>query len=199
MELSNSSMKSLRVGHAHIVDGQKVDFPIDFTYRNNLNLMDITRLVQRIIFREFMPDSLRFDISDEDYEFLEEYMSKLPEDNHNPTYDKEDYPDWWVKFCLPGVGKVFNRDNVRIFNKAGQAYGFTIDGGYFLDYDTGKEWILYAVIYTNENEILNDDVYEYKTVAYPFFEHLGEIIARYEKEKPSTYTHPVADIVPIKG
>jgi len=195
IELSNKGMANLEVGCAYIIEDKKIDHPLDFTYKNNLHLLDLTELVKRIIFREFLPDSLRFDISEKDYQFLEEYMSKLPQDSHIPTYNEKEYPDWFVKFCLPGVSKVFNQDNIRIFNKAGQAYGFTIDGGYFLDYDTGRDWLLYAVIYTNENEILNDDEYEYETVAFPFFENLTEIISRYEKEKEVARTRPVAQII----
>jgi len=51
---------------------------------------------------------------------------------------------------------------LRIYNKIGRAYGFTIDNSYVFDVETGRSFFLTAVIYTNANGVLNDDRYEYE-------------------------------------
>jgi hypothetical protein len=69
---------------------------------------------------------------------------------------------------------------VRIFNKVGDAYGFLLDNAYFVDFKQGVEFMLTATIYCNEDEIFNDDKYDYDSVGFPFYKHLGEVIYNYE-------------------
>jgi hypothetical protein len=38
-----------------------------------------------------------------------------------------------------------------------------------------------AVIYTNRDEVLNDDKYECDETGYPYFQELGNILYRYER------------------
>ena len=45
-----------------------------------------------------------------------------------------------------------------------------------------------AVIYANENEILNDGKYEYETLAFPFLAKLGRMIYEYERDRPRPVT-----------
>ena len=48
----------------------------------------------------------------------------------------------------------------------------------------GIEFFLAATILVNQNQIFNDDLYEYDTVGIPFLAALGEAIYTYElKEK----------------
>ena len=80
-------------------------------------------------------------------------------------------------------------DGVRIFNKVGQAYGFVTDCSYFVDSINKVEFFLSCSIYVNKDEILNDDVYEYETIAMPFFRNLCNAIYtdelnRNRKHKP---------------
>ncbi|MDP3470693.1 MAG: hypothetical protein Q8S14_02375, partial [Algoriphagus sp.] len=71
----------------------------------------------------------------------------------------------------------------RIFNKTGWAYGHLIDGSYFVDFDNGVEFFVTAVIYTNENETLNDDTYETEEIGLPFFAELGEYLYQMELKR----------------
>ncbi|GBG89828.1 hypothetical protein CBR_g49677 [Chara braunii] len=48
---------------------------------------------------------------------------------------------------------------------------------YVLDIETGRDFFLSAVVYTNANEILNDDVYEY-SMADELFADVAEVVAR---------------------
>ncbi len=71
-------------------------------------------------------------------------------------------------------------DNIRIFNKPGDAYGFLTDSAYIVDFENGIEFMVSATIYTNANGTFNDDNYEYDEVGFPFFRELGQ--ALYELE-----------------
>jgi hypothetical protein len=78
---------------------------------------------------------------------------------------------------------------VRIFNKVGQAYGFVTDCSYFADTINKVEFFLSCSIYVCKNEILNADVYEYESIAMPFFRNLCNAIytdelSRKRKHKP---------------
>jgi hypothetical protein len=108
-------------------------------------------------------------------------MSQLPRETTYPDYSNyEVYPDNFSKFLMVGNSKEKIPSSIRIFNKIGSAYGFTIDNAYIVDFDKNIEFILSAVLYTNENEILNDGNYEYDKTAYPFMDALGDIFYEYE-------------------
>jgi len=52
-------------------------------------------------------------------------------------------------------------DNIRIFNKVGQAYGFMTDCSYVVDTLNKVEFFLSCSMYLNADGILNDGIYEY--------------------------------------
>ena len=57
-----------------------------------------------------------------------------------------------------------------------------IDGAYIEDTKEGIAFFLTAIIYTNENQILNDDTYETDTIGQPFMRELGDLIYNYQLE-----------------
>jgi hypothetical protein len=67
-----------------------------------------------------------------------------------------------------------------VFNKTGWSYGHLIEGGYFVDFETGVEFFVSAIVYVNADQILNDDQYETDEVGLPFFSELGEYL--YQRE-----------------
>ncbi|HEX8314624.1 MAG TPA: hypothetical protein VF609_06520, partial [Flavisolibacter sp.] len=94
---------------------------------------------------------------------------------YNTSYD-----DAYVKFLLfGGKGKIDN-ENIRVFNKVGDAYGFLQDVAYLIDFEKGIEFLLSATIYCNSDGIFNDDKYDYENIGLPFLKHLGEVIYQYE-------------------
>jgi hypothetical protein len=58
-----------------------------------------------------------------------------------------------------------------------------IDCAYITNKAKHIEFMLSAVIYTNENEIINDGKYEYNTIALPFLAELGREIYKFELNK----------------
>lgn len=78
--------------------------------------------------------------------------------------------------------------NIRIFNKVGQAYGYLTDNAYIVDFKNGVEFLLSAVIYVNDNQIFNDDKYEYDEIGFPFLANLGKVIYEYELKRNKKFS-----------
>jgi hypothetical protein len=104
----------------------------------------------------------------------------LPRESKFPTYDTTEFYDSYSKFFKFGTDKAPIPTRFRIFNKTGWSYGHLIDGGYFVDFETGVEFFVSAMIYVNEDQVLNDDKYETDEIGLPFFVELGEYL--YQRE-----------------
>jgi hypothetical protein len=162
--------------------------PFDFSGKNYFCLHDQQLMLRAVLFPESVDASQRFDFTDDDYQFLYKYLSILPRESRFPTYDTS-YYDGFCKFLMWGDGKENRPSNIRIFNKVGDAYGYMIDNAYIVDFDKNIEFMLSAVILSNEDQIFNDGKYEYDTTGMPFFGHLGRAVYNYEltrkrKNKP---------------
>ena len=151
--------------------------PFNFADKNAFALKDQHLMMQKLMFPESFPESKRFNLNPKDYEFLYTYMSRYPTDNIKPTYQSQDYYPTYCKFLYYGADKnISPNPNIRIFNKVGDAYGYTIDNMYFVDFENNIEFILSAVIQSNNNQIYNDNTYEYETICLPFLKNLGQMI-----------------------
>lgn len=169
------------LGRAEIVDGKRLDRPKDFSGNNVFALQDLHDVMQALMFPQSVEKHRRFNLTDNDYQFVYRNMSAYPGDSGIAEYsDSERYPDGYVKFFMYGGSAPTIPDNIRIFNKPGDAYGFLTDGAYIVDFENGVEFLLAASIFTNANETFNDDTYEYDEIALPFLRDLG--MALYEVE-----------------
>jgi len=113
-------------------------------------------------------------------------MSQFPTESTYPPYsvDTANYWPAYCKFLLFGAERGNLPKNIRVFNKPGDAYGQMLDVAYIVDYEKGVEFFLSAVIYCNNDGILNDDKYDYKTIGLPFMKNLGQLIYNYEVKRP---------------
>ncbi|WP_373492755.1 serine hydrolase [Aquiflexum sp.] len=172
-----------KIGNAYYSKGELIGEPMDFTFKNKFAISDFHGVVKRIVFPETFAPNERFNISEEDRKFILQYMSMLPGESDYPKYDLPEYYNSYSKFYKFGTDKNPIPSQFRIFNKTGNAYGHLIDGSYFVDFDNGVEFLVTAVIYTNANETLNDDTYEYEELAFPFFAELGEYLYQLELKR----------------
>jgi hypothetical protein len=175
------------IGKAEIVDGERLERPKDFAVKNAYPLRAQHDVIMALMFPEAVAAPMRFNLDDEDYRFLYRNMSEYPGESGIAAYaDRETYPEGYVKFLIYGGEAPDIPDNIRIFNKVGDAYGFLTDAAYIVDFDNGVEFILAATIFTNANETFNDDNYEYDEVALPFMRKLGEAVYEIElqRERP---------------
>jgi hypothetical protein len=169
--------------------GKILDTPLDFTKKNAYPLTAQHEFLKRLMFPESFQKQEQFRLSNSDYQFLYKYMSKTPNESTFPNYstDSTYFPNY-CKFLYYGSDKEEKvNSDVRIFNKVGDAYGFLLDNAYFVDFKNKVEFMVSAVILCNEDEIFNDDKYDYETIGFPFFKNLGHAIYEYELTRKKKY------------
>jgi hypothetical protein len=177
------AVRNTKMGKGFYRAGQLVNEPFDFSKKNRFTLTELHGVVKSILFPDAVPAAMRFNLTQDDYRFLQKYMSMMPGESVSPVYDTAAYWDTYVKFMYYGSEKGKAGPAVRIFNKVGDAYGFLIDGAYIVDYANKVEYLLSAVIHCNSDGIFNDDKYEYDEVGFPFMKNLGQLIHVYERTK----------------
>lgn len=171
-------------GRGYYERGFLIRKPFNMSYRNYFPLPDQHDLLKSVIFPQSIPTKKSFNLTPDDRRFVLQYMSQLPAETLYPAYYKDTtLTDAYVKFLMYGADTTSIPKNIRIFNKVGIAYGYVIDNAYIVDFDAGVEFMLSAVIYTNKDEIFNDDKYEYETIAFPFMKNLGNLIYDFEKTR----------------
>ncbi len=165
-----------------------VQKPFDFSEHNYFSMADMHSILKAVIFPSHTPPAQRFDLEKSDYQFLYRCMGQLPRESKYPDYDEKHYYDSYAKYWIFGASKDAMPPNIRIFNKVGMAYGYLIDTAYIIDLEAKLEFMLSAVIYVNENQILNDNRYEYDKIGFPFFANLGKLILKEEKKRSRVHS-----------
>ena len=173
------------LGKAEVVDGELLERPKDFAEKNAFPLQDQHDVIKALMFPDAVPEHRRFNLTEDDYRFIYQYMSMYPGESGIAEYsDSSTFPDGYVKFLMYGGDSADIPDNIRIFNKVGDAYGFLTDAAYVVDFENGVEFFLAATVYTNANETFNDNNYEYDEVGMPFLRELGKAIYEIELARP---------------
>jgi hypothetical protein len=162
--------------------------PFDFSEKNVYTVADQQMVLKRLLFPETFPKEQQFNLTKDDYKFIYRYMSMFPIESLKPTYNRPDYYPAFCKYLFYGNDSlaVIN-PNIRIFNKIGDSYGYVIDNAYIVDFKHKVEFILTAVVQSNDNQIYNDNKYEYKTVCQPFMKNLGQVVYQYELKRSKKY------------
>lgn len=169
------------LGDAEVIAGKRIAGAKDFATKNAYPLQDLHDTVLAIMFPDAVDPARRFDLSEDDYRFVWRAMSEYPSESGVEAYSE--YPDGYVKFLMYGGDEETIPDNIRIFNKVGDAYGFLTDAAYVVDFDNDVEFVLAATIYVNANQTFNDDHYEYDTIGLPFLRELGLAVYELELER----------------
>ncbi|MGZ5133633.1 MAG: serine hydrolase [Flavitalea sp.] len=175
--------RQVKIGKAYINRNDSlINEPFDFTVHNNISLEALQQLLRSVLFPTSVSKKQRFDLSQDDYRFLYQYLSQYPSETSYPKYDDSIYYDSYVKFFFRDSTHKMP-DHVRVFNKVGWAYGFLTDVSYVVDFKYNIEYMLSATLYVNEDEVLNDNKYEYTTIGWPFLNQLGQRIYQYEIQR----------------
>lgn len=173
------NLRGIKKGKAFFSDGLAVKEPFDFSYKNYLPIESLDGILKRVLFPELFSQSQQFKISNEQREFLLHAMQITPRE---AGYDPEDFYDGYCKFFLFGDTQDPIPEELQIFNKVGFAYGTLTDCAYIRDSRNGVEFLLTATILVNQNEIFNDDQYEYDEIGLPFLAALGRAIYDHESD-----------------
>jgi hypothetical protein len=188
LSIAMSVEENRRTGPVQFVDGERHAGPKDFAIKSAYPLQAQHDVVKALMLPDVVEQEQRFGLSEDDYVFLYRNMSGYPTDSGIAEYsDPDDYPDGYVKFFLYGGDAPEIPENMRIFNKVGNAYGFLTDAAYVVDFEHGVEFLLAATVYTNANATFNDDQYEYDEIGSPFLRDLGLAIYEVElaRERPN--------------
>ncbi len=122
--------RNTKMGKGYMRGGELVNEPFDFSKKNMLLLSELHQIVKSIMFPMSVNKEQRFNLTEDDYNFLRLYMSMRPSESKTPVYDSGEYYDNYVKMVYYGSEKTAPDPNIRIFNKTGTAYGFLIDACY---------------------------------------------------------------------
>ena len=173
--LASSNISNLKKGKKRFIDGEIINEPLDFSSKNRSSLTDMHNIMKNLIYPEITLS--KFNLNVEDYDFLRYWMSRLTfEDLGNKYITNDKFFNSYNKFFIHGIDTVLKKTDVRVYNKIGQAYGTSTDSAYIKNYKEDIEFFLTATIYTNNNEIINDDIYEYSDIAIPFLSKLSNIL-----------------------
>ncbi|WP_301920913.1 serine hydrolase [Ferruginibacter sp.] len=173
------------IGEGYYKGDSLIKMPMNFSEKNRISLQDLHNILLSLVFPEKVMASQRFNITEDDRNFILKYMSELPTESQYPPYaaDTANYWPAYCKFLLFGSEKGALPKNIRVFNKVGDAYGQLTDVAYIVDFDKKIEFFLSAIIYCNNDGILNDDKYDYDNIGLPFMKHLGEVLYEYELKR----------------
>lgn len=196
-EVSSKAPRSFEVqntskGKAYMSNGKLINKPFDFSQKNYLSLLDLHHILRAVMLPEGIPEYQRFDLTEEDYQFLYKWMSAKPRAAKYPYYDE---PDGYVKFFLYEGKAEKIPDHIKIFNKVGYAYGYLTDVAYIIDTEAKLEFMLSATIHVNANQVFNDNVYEYDSIGLPFLKNLGTVIYDYEKNRTRKYSPDLSKFI----
>lgn len=175
-------------GRAYKASAKIIHRPYDFTTANNLPLPDITALLQTALFPEATPTAQRPHLTPADYAFLRQYLHLTPHAAHFTPYISSKYFDAYKKYLYYGRRPDAQpQHGLRIFNIVGMSHGYLADVAYFADSLHQSEFLLSAVLYVNQDGIINDATYEYDTIGEPFLAQLGQLFYQYEARRPRRY------------
>ena len=173
--LSKKDNKPLRLnkikkGIGYMNDEKLVQIPFDFSKKNYYPLETLHNTLKRLVFPEAFKKRERFNLTKKDREFILFSMQNLPK---YAGYDPTKYYDGYCKFMMFGDIKEPIPENIKIYNKVGDAYGTLIDCAYIVDIKNQIEFMISATILVNKDQVFNDNIYDYDEVGLPFLGELG--------------------------
>jgi len=172
---ASSNISNLKKGKKRFLDGEIENKSLDFSLKNRSSLTDMHNIMKNLIYPDI--SSSTFNLNVEDYDFLRYWMSRFTYEDLGAKYIGDPkFFNSFNKFFIYGNDTILSNTDVRVYNKIGQAYGTSTDSAYIKNYKEDIEFFLTATIYTNKNEIINDDIYEYGDTAIPFLSRLSKAL-----------------------
>lgn len=168
--IAQLQLEKMKKGIGYMKDDKLISTPFDFSGKNYYSLESLHNTMKRIVFPEAFKENQRFYLSKNDREFILFSLQNLPK---NAGYDPVEFYDGFGKFFMFGDTKSPIPENIKIYNKVGDAYGTLIDCAYIVDEKNKIEFMVSATILVNKDGIFNDDTYEYEEIGLPFLAELG--------------------------
>ena len=171
--LTKLNLKNLNKGVGFILDNQLQNKSMDFSRKNYFSIEELNNILICLFFPEVSKNK-KFNLSNSQNLLIQKLMSSTP---YDMGFDKNIYPNNYNKFFIYGDKDGMINDN--IYNKVGNAYGYSIDNAYIYNKNSDRHFVLTACIYTNANNILNDNYYEYDEIGIPFLAEIGRFLTNY--------------------
>ena len=173
--IAGSNISNLKKGERSLVNGKIINESMDFSLKNRSSLTDMHNIMKNLIYPEITLS--KFNLNVEDYDFLRYWMSRFTYEDLGNKYISDDrFFNSYNKFFIHGMDTILKSTDIRVYNKIGQAYGTSTDSAYIKNYKEDVEFFLTATIYTNKNEIINDNIYEYRDTAIPFLSRISKTL-----------------------
>jgi len=174
---ADDKTNGLEKGDRRYFKGEILDESLNFSEKNRSSVTDMHNLIKYIFYPEIFDSTNNFNLNVEDYDFLRYWMSRFTyEDIGEKFIGDEKFFETYNKFFIHGDEQSVSNEQIRVYNKIGQAYGTSIDNALIKNYQDNIEFILTATIYTNKNKVINDNLYEYDDIAVPFLAKLSRSI-----------------------
>ena len=171
--LTKLNLKNLNKGVGFTLDNELQNKSMDFSRKNYFSIEELNNILICLFFPEVSKNK-KFNLSKSQNLLIQKLMSSTPLDM---GFDKNIYPNNYNKFFIYGDKDGMINDN--IYNKVGNAYGYSIDNAYIYNKSSNRHFLLTACIYTNSNNILNDNKYEYDEIGIPFLAKIGRFLTNY--------------------
>ena len=174
---ADDKTNGLDKGESRYFNGEILDESLNFSEKNRFSITDMHNLIKYIFYPEIFDMANTFNLNVEDYDFIRYWMSRFTyEDIGEKFIGDEKFFENYNKFFIHGDKQSVSNEQIRVYNKIGQAYGTSIDNGLIKNYQNNVEFILTSTIYTNKNKVINDNLYEYDDIAEPFLAKLSRAI-----------------------
>jgi hypothetical protein len=174
---ADDKINGLDKGERRYFNGEILDESLNFSEKNRFSITDMHNLIKYVFYPEIFDKANTFNLNVEDYDFIRYWMSRFTyEDIGEKFIGDEKFFETYNKFFIHGDEQSVSNEQIRVYNKIGQAYGTSIDNGLIKNYQNNVEFILTSTIYTNKNKVINDNLYEYDDIAEPFLAKLSRAI-----------------------
>ena len=167
------NLKNLSKGIDFLLNNKLQNKAMDFSRKNYFSIEELNNLLICLFFPEISKNK-KFNLSKSQNLLIQKLMSSTP---FEMGFDKKLYPNNYNKFFIYGDNDGMIND--KIYNKVGNAYGYSIDNAYIYNKKSDRHFVLTACIYTNANNILNDNKYEYDEIGIPFLAEISRLLTNY--------------------
>jgi hypothetical protein len=167
------NLNNLNKGIGFLLNNKLQNKPMDFSRKNYFSIEELNNILICLFFPEISINK-KFNLSKSQNLLIQKLMSSTP---FEMGFNKNKYPNNYNKFFIYGDKNGMIDDN--IYNKVGNAYGYSIDNAYIYNKKSDRHFVLTACIYTNANNILNDNKYEYDEIGIPFLAEIGRLLTNY--------------------
>jgi hypothetical protein len=171
------TLQGLSLGHTHVINGVTHHAPMDFSWRNRLSLHDIQRSLMLVVRPDLINDARTTGLSERHRLLLCGALWPFARQSTNPVFPRDEFRDLSTKYCLHGLRRHWADDDFVIFNKVGQAYGFTIENAYVVHRTTGRAFFIAISLYANASGVIGADTYDDISVSIPLIADITEAVA----------------------